>query len=215
MLAFRQLVRRRWEHDGKRPGTSVIHQVLYKQICGFDISESALRLAALSLYITAIELNEIIRPPSALRVPEALKNLVLFNRGPKNAADRKKGFALGSLSDEVSKSFEGAFDVVVGNPPWTRLKPKGENEQAKEANRKHNALIDKQFTKIGVRVLKATGLAEEAQNYDAPGGVPDIPFIWRAKEWARPGGVIGLALEARLILTQSVWQWLVIRSSRQ
>jgi hypothetical protein len=40
VLAFRELVRRRWEHDGKRPGTSVIHQVLYKQLCGFDISES-------------------------------------------------------------------------------------------------------------------------------------------------------------------------------
>jgi len=117
VLAFRELVRRRWEHEGKRPGTSTIHQVLYKQLCGFDISESALRLAALSLYITAIELNEIIRPPSALHVPEALQNRTLFNHGPASAAERKKGFALGSLSDEVSKGFEGAFDAVVGNPP--------------------------------------------------------------------------------------------------
>ncbi len=203
VLAFRELVRRRWEHDGKRPGTKVIHQVLYKQLCGFDISESALRLAALGLYITAIELNEIIRPPSALHVPEALKNLVLFNHGPRSAAERKKGFVLGSLSDDVSKEFDGAFDVVVGNPPWSRLKPKGEDDEAKEANRLHNAVIDKQFTKIGARVLKAAGLEEEAKNYDSPGGVPDIPFIWRAKEWVRPGGIIGLALEARLILTQS------------
>jgi methylase of polypeptide subunit release factors len=203
VLAFRELVRRRWEHEGKRPGTSVIHQVLYKQLCGFDISESALRLAALGLYVTAIELNEIIRPPSALRVPDALKDLVLFNHGPKEAGERKRGFVLGSLSDEVSKEFDGAFDVVVGNPPWTRLKPKGENKEAKEANRKHNALLDKQFTRIGVRVLKAAGLEDAAQNYDSPGGVPDIPFIWRAKEWMRPGGTIALALDARLILTQS------------
>jgi methylase of polypeptide subunit release factors len=203
VLAFRELVRRRWEHDGKRPGTSVIHQVLYKQLCGFDISESALRLAALGLYITAIELNEIIRPPSDLHVPEALKNLVLFNLGPKKTTERKKGFMLGSLSDEVSKEFDGAFDVVVGNPPWSRLKPKGDDAEAKEANREHNAIIDKQFTKIGVRVLKAVGLENEAQNYNSPGGVPDIPFIWRAKEWVRPGGIIGLALDARLILTQS------------
>ena len=203
VLAFRELVRRRWEHDGKRPGTKVIHQVLYKQLCGFDISESALRLAALGLYITAIELNEIIRPPSALHVPEALKNLVLFNHGPKSAAERKRGFVLGSLSDDVSREFDGAFDVVVGNPPWSRLKPKGEDDETKEANRQHNTLIDKQFTKIGARALKAAGLEDEAKNYDSPGGVPDIPFIWRAKEWVRPGGIIGLALEARLILTQS------------
>jgi len=203
VLAFRELVKRRWEHDGKRPGTRVIHQVLYKQLCGFDISESALRLAALGLYITAIELNEIIRPASDLRAPEALKDLVLFNFGPKKPSDRKKGFSLGSLSEDVGSEFNGAFDVVVGNPPWSRLKPKGQDDEAKEANRKHNASIDQQFTKIGARVLKASGLETEATNYDSPGGVPDIPFIWRAKEWVRPGGIIGLALEARLILTQS------------
>lgn len=203
VLAFRELVRRRWEHEGKRPGTSLIHHVLYKQLCGFDISEPALRLAALGLYITAIELNEIIRPPSELHVPDALKNLVLFNHGPTNTNERRKGFVLGSLGDDVSSSFNGAFDVVVGNPPWTRLKPKGEDDELKEANRKHNAAIDKHFTAIGRRVLNATGLEEDAKDYDSPGGVPDIPFIWRAKEWTRPGGVIALALDARLILTQS------------
>lgn len=203
VLAFRELVRRRWEQEGRRPGTSVIHEVLYRQLCGFDISESALRLAALGLYITAIELNEIIRPPDALRAPEALTNRVLFNHGPKDPAERKKGFPPGSLSEEVSTSFNGAFDVVVGNPPWSRLKPKGDTAEAKEANRKHNAEIDRLFTKIGARVLKNAGLNDEARAYDSPGGVPDIPFIWRAKEWVRPGGIIGLALEARLILTQS------------
>lgn len=203
VLAFRELVRRRWERDGRRPGTSVIHQVLYKQLCGFDISEPALRLAALGLYITAIELNEIIRPPSALHVPEALGGLVLFNHGPKHRSERKKGFVIGSLGDEVSRDFDGAFDVVIGNPPWSRLKPKGEEEAAKEANRKYNAIIDQQFVKIGARVLRASGLEAEAKAYDSPGGVPDLPFIWRAKEWVRPGGIIALALEARMILTQS------------
>lgn len=203
VLAFRDLVRRRWEHDGRRPSTKVIHSILYKQICGFDISEPALRLAALGLYITAIELNEIIRPPEELHVPDALDGLVLFNHGPKRRADRKKGFVIGSLGDEVSKDFDGAFDAVVGNPPWSRLKPKGEDEHAKEANRAHNTRIDQQFVRIGARVLKAAGLENEAKLYDSPGGVPDIPFIWRAKEWLRPGGVIALALEARLILTQS------------
>jgi hypothetical protein len=203
VLAFRELVRRRWEYDGKRPGTSVIHQVLYKQLCGFDISEPALRLASLGLYITAIELNEIIRPPSALHVPTALKDAVLFNHCPENASERKRGFVLGSLGDEVSENFNGAFDIVVGNPPWSRLKPKGETEAAKEANRRHNALIDKKFTEIGAHALEVAGFAEDAKKYDSPGGVPDIPFIWRAKEWARPGGIIALALEARFILTQS------------
>jgi hypothetical protein len=203
VLAFRDLVRRRWQHDGRRPGTKVIHNILYQQLCGFDISEPALRLTALGLYITAIELNEIIRPPEALHVPEALEGLVLFNHGPKRSADRKKGFVIGSLGDEVSKDFNGAFDAVVGNPPWTRLKVEGKDEAAKDAIRQHNATIDEQFNKIGVRVLRASGLEQEANDYDSPGGVPDIPFIWRAKEWTRPGGAIALALEGGLILEQS------------
>jgi len=203
VLAFRDLVRRRWEHDGRRPGTKVIHNILYKQLCGFDISEPALRLAALGLYITAIELNEIIRPPEELHVPESLDGLVLFNHGPKRRADRKKGFVIGSLGDEVSKDFDGAFDAVVGNPPWSRLKVEGEDEAAKDAIRTHNTSIDKQFEKIGVRALKALGLEREAKDYDSPAGVPDIPFIWRAAEWVRPGGVIALALEGGLILEQS------------
>ena len=35
----------------------MIQDILYERIRGFDISESALRLAALSLYVTAIELK--------------------------------------------------------------------------------------------------------------------------------------------------------------
>jgi type I restriction-modification system DNA methylase subunit len=55
VLAFRKLVAARWKHDGKRPNTKAIQSILYNQLCGFDVSESALRLAALSLYITAIQ----------------------------------------------------------------------------------------------------------------------------------------------------------------
>ena len=67
---FRKLVAARWEQDGKRPDTETIQSILYNQLCGFDVSESALRLAALSLYITAIELNGTPRPPKSLKIPE-------------------------------------------------------------------------------------------------------------------------------------------------
>lgn len=203
VLTFRELVRRRWERENRRPGTRVIHQVLYEQLCGFDVSESALRLAALGLYITAIELNEIIRPPSELHAPKPLKDTVLFNRAPRDVAERKRGFVLGSLGQDPDESFVGAFDAVVGNPPWSRLLPKGATEEAKKADSARIELLNSEFTAIGRRVLKARGLEEEAKDYENPGGVPDIPFIWRATEWVKPGGIIGLALEARLILTQS------------
>lgn len=203
VLAFRELVRRRWEQEGRRPGTRVIHQVLYEQLCGFDVSESALRLAALGLYITAIELNEIIRPPSDLHVPKPLKDCVLFNRSPHNTAERRRGFVLGSLGPDPSADFAGTFDAIVGNPPWSRLKPKGKTETEKDADRDRIAKLNRQFTEIGQRVLKATGFIQEAETYENPGNVPDVPFMWRSTEWVREGGIIGLALEARLILTQS------------
>src|SRR3989304_208979 len=50
VLAFRKLVAARWEHDSKRPDTKTIQSILYNQLCGFEVSEPALRLAALSLY---------------------------------------------------------------------------------------------------------------------------------------------------------------------
>jgi len=128
VLAFRKLVAARWEHDGKRPNTKAIQSILYDQLCGFDVSESALRLAALSLYITAIELNGTPRPPKRLKFPNPLQGRVLHNHR-RTEEQAVKGFVLGSLSPELSKDFNGYFDMVIGNPPWTSLKgdKKGRN----------------------------------------------------------------------------------------
>ena len=96
VLAFRKLVAARWEHDGKRPDTKTIQSILYTQLCGFDVNESALRLAALSLYITAVELNGTQRPPKSLRFPKPLQGAALHNfRRPEE--QEAKGFVLGSL----------------------------------------------------------------------------------------------------------------------
>lgn len=198
VLTLRELVRLRWEHDqealgdkARRPGKNVIHSILHRQICGFDISESALRLAALGLYITVIELNEITRPPSEHHAGKALRNLVLFDQRTASESS-KRGFVPGSLGDAVDRTrFDGAFDVVIGNPPWTRL----DGEALRQ--------VDEAGTQIARRVLESRGLSEIAKTYKNPGGIPDIPFLWRAMEWARPGGIIAYALEARLILAQS------------
>lgn len=198
VLALRELVRLRWQHDrqqhgdkARRPGKPVIQSILHRQICGFDISESALRLAALGLYITVIELNEITRPPSEHHAGKALQDLVLFDQRTAEEAS-ETGFVAGSLGEAVDRArFDGAFDVVVGNPPWTRL------------DGVEKIAVDTAGASIARRVLANRGLHELAATYQNPGGVPDVPFIWRAMEWAKPGGIIAFALEARLILTQS------------
>lgn len=189
ILAFRALVRKRWEKDQERPNTKTIQRILYEQLCGFDVSESALRLAALSLYITAIEINGTTRPPKSLKAPHALKDHVLFNFGPSDQRLKKDEFVLGSLDPSVPKNFDAQFDVVVGNPPWTRIR--------------NDDIINSEFTKITQRVLGARDLHSLARNYTNPDKNPDLPFLWRAAEWCKPGGAIAMALPARIILKQS------------
>ena len=98
VIAFRELVRHRWIADNRRPGKETVYKILYDQLCGFDISEHALRLAALGLYITAIELNSIHRPPSLHRAPKPLQGTVLHNfDDPSAQTGGRRRFIAGSL----------------------------------------------------------------------------------------------------------------------
>ncbi len=214
VLAFRRLVRERWQHDEQRPDTKAIQQILYGQLRGFDISESALRLAALALYITAIEVNGTQRPPKVLKFPRNLRNEVLHYFGDvppaKDTAAKqpaKATFTLGSLGPRVSSEFNKSFDIVLGNPPWTRLRedePQNTEQRAagraakKEPAKVETDLLNEEFTAIGQRVLRVRGLAELADSYENPDKNPDLPFLWRATEWAKDGGLIAFALPARI-----------------
>ncbi len=157
VLAFRKLVAARWEHDDKRPDTRTIQSILYNQLCGFDVSESALRLAALSLYITAIELNGTPRPPKSLKFPDPLQGIVLHNHR-RSEEQSTRGFVLGSLSPNLSKDFNGRFDLVIGNPPWSRLR--GD----KEENKVHNAI----FTELTRQILTDLGLERYCADLPQP-----------------------------------------------
>jgi|GEM_PF-207450 len=208
VLTFRRLVQERWERDGKRPDKKIIHEILYQQLRGFDVSESALRLAALSLYITAIEINGSQRPPKILKFPKNLRDTVLHRFGDEDANDTEGiSFSLGSLGNEVPSHFNGFFDIVIGNPPWTRLRPEApqnalvNDKEAKRLAGQKGKVIDAQFTAIGKRVLEQRGLPELAKDYKNPDKDPDLPFLWRAAEWAKEGGIIALAMHGRLFQT--------------
>ena len=204
VLAFRHLVRLHWEKLAQRPDKNAIQRILYNQIRGFDISKSALRLAALALYITAIEVNGTTRPPKILKFPRPLQGEVLFNFHQSDADARAKTFVLGSLSPDVPAHFNGQFDVVLGNPPWTRLRSKATTAAEKAADRARLAKINRAFTDITKRVLKSRNLSDfDCDSYENPDNNPDLPFVWRASEWAKPGGIIAMALPARVILKQS------------
>jgi hypothetical protein len=199
VLAFRRLVRERWQRDEERPKTAAIQEILYGQIRGFEVSESALRLAALALYITAIELNGSPRPPRALKFPRNLRGEVLHRFGADSDANKSTAFSLGSLDPDVSRGFDKIFDIVIGNPPWTRLREgEDEDDEEKPSGKSVTDELNKEFTAIGRRVLVARGFSELAKRYKNPDKNPDLPFLWRATEWAKDNGVIALAMPARL-----------------
>jgi len=187
VLAFRRLYQERWKETKQRPNRRTIRQILNTQLTGFDISESAIRLASLSLYLTAIELDPEPVPLEDLRFIH-LRNKVLFNFR-REGIDPEEGAVAGSLGEHVGRRFDGQFDLVLSNPPWTSLKPK-ERPLAEELNRLSKAIITRRAD------------AGTAAAYENPDFGPDLPFVWKATEWCKPGGRLAMALPARILLKQ-------------
>lgn len=181
LTAFRQLVKERWAHDGKRPDTKVLRQILYDQVRGFDINDSALRFAALGLYLMSIELDAEPTPVEKLKFASDLRQTVIFKFGDDSSSGGSK--ALGSLGDDVGPGHLGQYDLVIGNPPWS------------SATNLDNwpSVID--------RVARIARARTNDGEIDAPlpNEVLDLPFVWRAMEWAKPNGQIAFALHARLL----------------
>lgn len=181
LTAFRELVAARWRADGKRPGTMGLREILYEQITGFDINEEALRFAALALYLVSIELDPEPQPVDKLRFDD-LRGKVLHLVSIEND---ERGSSLGSLGPLVGDEHRGRYDLVVGNPPWST--------GTKLPDWK---LVLKTVSDIASE-RSGTKLAPPLPNEGL-----DIPFVWRAMEWAKPGGQIAFALHARLLFQQ-------------
>lgn len=179
--AFRQLVMERWQRDNKRPDTSMLREILYNQLAGFDINEAALRFAALGLYLMSIELDPEPQPVEKLRFAKNLKDKVLFN------LNDGESDGLGSLGKAVSDAHVGKYDLVIGNPPW-----------ASSTKLEGWATV----TEI------VSGIARERLPHDSissllPNEVLDLPFVWRAMKWAKKGAQIAFALHGRLLFQQA------------
>jgi len=91
----------------------------------------------------------------------------------------------GSLA-VVAKEDAGQFDLVIGNPPWT-----GHDNAAKR----------RWVANTGKSILGRLG--READSFDLPDANPDLAFLWRAGEWAKPRGQIALVIHARWLFGQS------------
>ena len=97
--------------------------------------------------------------------------------------DAEAGAGSIRLSTHLGAEFDGLFDVVLSNPPWTSV-DKGLG--ARMANE--------------CREILGRISGEMGERFQLPDNNPDIPFILKAMEWCKPGGRIAMALPARILL---------------
>jgi hypothetical protein len=181
VLAFRRLYREVWKARSRRPDRRTIRRILDRQLAGFDVSENALRLAALSLYLTALELDPRPQPLSELKFGD-LRGRVLFHVR-RQGVDEPTGPVIGSIGDGVGPEHDGRHDIVLSNPPWTSVPPK----------------VGKEMEEMCRAILKRADVPG-ADAFKNPDYNPDIPFLIRSTEWCKKGGRIAMALPARLLL---------------
>lgn len=199
VLAFRRLVTEHWKVAG-RPNTKKIRDILYEQVRGFDINGSALTLAALSLYLTALELDPEPYPPEKLTFKRLL-GVVLFNMRQPEECFPYEGHVLGSLGPlGGGKEHRSKYDVVIGNPPWTAWKG--------DAGRQINTYVGEMANRIlGERPGSASADDEDAdQEYEHNDNLPDVAFLWRAMDWAKQngGGIIALIVHGRILFKRAI-----------
>lgn len=181
LTAFRELVAGRWRADGKRPETKTLRSILYRQVTGLDVNEAALQFSALGLYLMSIELDPNPRPVDKLRF-ENLRGTVLHKL---TSDDIQEGAELGSLGPLAGSTHVGQYDLVIGNPPWSSA----------------TGLRDWHLVRATVARIAASRHVTHAEP-PLPNEGLDLPFVWRAMEWAKPGGQIAFALHARLLFQQ-------------
>ena len=91
----------------------LIRSTLYEQTYGVDISEAAVRVAAFSLYLAALELDPDPQPPHALKF-RPLIGKTLFIGDARTVEESDAGKAV--LKTELGLK---KFDLIIGNPPWS------------------------------------------------------------------------------------------------
>lgn len=143
--AFRRLV---WKRTQGNPASrTLVRNVLYNQLFGIDINKSALGIAAFSLYLAALELDE-----------DPVTDIIDLK------FDRLIGrtlFEADTVNDELPIQIcERHFDAVVGNPPWTfvgQSKPLRKRKSEDESTTRPRRSPDQEFLWVAARLAGDVG----------------------------------------------------------
>ncbi len=178
---FRQLVLEHWLTTKSPPTIGSLLLMIQKQLTGFDINESAIRFAWLSLNLMTLELAEI---PDFTQIVgnNKIRDKVLHNVS--NAGDDKE-HEYGSLNEKIGQKYRGKFDIIISDPPWHS-----------NARSKDWKILKSQIQEYAKhRYFRDTKKILPFQS-------SDLAFIWRAMEWAKPEGQIAITANAKLLVGQ-------------
>ncbi len=153
VAAFRRIAQFEAARHQGRLSSKQLQSILLERVRGVDIDEAAVRLAAFSLYLAYLDMQQ---PPDILkagRLPPLIAGGGEDGALPLRVAD---AFDDGVLCD-------GTFDVVVANPPWTEPKAGASMETARNwANERALPFGDKNPSQLFLwRTLKL--LREDGQ----------------------------------------------------
>ena len=109
--ALRRLVTLRAK--GRKLTRQLVRSTLHRQVYGVDVSEAAVRVAAFSLYLTALELDPNPKLSKALKFEPLIGKTLLVGDAQNIRATPESRTAL-TEQGETKK-----FDLIVGNPPWS------------------------------------------------------------------------------------------------
>ena len=157
--------------NGEEPSRQLIRETLYNQIYGVDIESQAIQIAAFSLYLTALELDQELEQNRHLSSNLKFQPLIGRSLFSCDAFNEKADF--NRVDDLANKKIH----AIVGNPPWTKSK----------------------FTKSASTYCKRKR-PEQGYPKGYPlayGDPPDQAFLWRAGDFSNENTQIGLILHGR------------------
>ena len=121
--AFRRLVLKKRLKLGRTPNRDEICHILLNQIYGVDIEQGAIEVTAFSLYLALLELDESFTDPKDIKFPKLIYHPgwgegyhpVLYNQDIANTEH---------VFNQNEPFADRKFDLIIGNPPWTKLNKK-------------------------------------------------------------------------------------------